>query len=192
MNLPVRYGHFPITLRYGSGDLIPNAELIVDWLWKKSRLLGWRLKIHWLWYASGNLFGLDSTGSLIIVRIWTGRGSTPDPFEKSVADLRRTVTNRHWSAEALRAKWIKYSTLNRFDPEARRIKRSLDLREASGNPSPVFIGLVAWSREDFRPSQSARKNLRSLQKHVGHERAGLRVISASIGPTQMRVQCRTP
>jgi hypothetical protein len=195
MNLPIRYAYFPKPLHDAFGELIPNKESITCWLWAKPQLLGWRLNIHWLWFSSGSLYGLDSTGSLIIVRLVTDAATAPDPFEKSVADIKNTAMNRYWSAEALRTKWIKncasIDSLSCSGGYYRRVKRSLDLREASGNPSPVFFGLIASSRPDFRLSRKARKNLVYIQSHVGAERAGVRVISARVSRMRIRVRCRT-
>jgi hypothetical protein len=193
MNLPIRYASFPKPLHDVVGRLVPNKESIVSWLWARPRLLGWRLDIHWLWSSPASFYGLDQTGSLIIVRIGIDDGTGPNPFEKSASEIKSAVMNRSWSAKALRSKWRTQFGPDRFDRgDYSRVDKCLKLRERSGNPFPVFFGLVASSRPDFGLSRMAGRNLASIQKQVGEERAGLRVISASIGSTVMRVQCRTP
>jgi hypothetical protein len=195
MNLPIRYAYFPKPLHDAAGELVPNKKSIASWLCASPRLLGWRLDIHWLWSSSGHFFGLDLIGSLIIVRIGIDGVTVPNPFEKFAADIKNTAMNRSWAEGALRAKLLERSYGTSIDccgHDYRRLDRYLKLRERSGNPFPVFFGLIASSRSDFHLSPQARKNLAFIQKHVGEERAGLRVISASIGSRQMRVQCRTP
>ncbi len=213
MKLPIRCARFPISLRDASGELIPSEQSIISWLRAKPGLLGWRPNIRWLGPQPGGLLGIDSMGSLIVVRTVIDVGAAPDPFEKSAADIKSAAINRDWSAAALRAKWLKCSIADRFDREALRqcqpayctggstscddahhrgVKRSLNMREAQGNPAPVFFGLIASPRPDFRLSRKAWKNLKTLQKQVGDERVGLRVISATIGSRLVRVQCRTP
>jgi len=195
MNLPIRYAYFPKSIHDVFGELVPNKKSIASWLWARPRLLGWRLDIHWLWSSPACLFGLDRTGSLIIVRIGTDYGTAPNPFEKSAADIKSAAKNRSWSAGALREKWLKrgYGTsIGCYGPDYSSVDKCLKLRERSGNPFPVFFGLVASSRSDFDLSRRVRKNLVSLQKKVGDERVGLRVISAKISSRAVRVQCRTP
>jgi|KBSSwiStaDraftv2_1062776.scaffolds.fasta_scaffold168956_3 hypothetical protein len=193
MNLPVRYAHFPKPLHDVVGELVPNKKSIVSWLWARPGLLGWLLDIHWLWSGTASLYGLDRIGSLIIVRIVIDNGTDPDPFEKSAAEINSAAINRSWSATALRPKWLTQLGPDRFRlGDYSSVNKCLKFRERSGNPFPVFFGLVASARSDFGLSRTARNNLASIQKRVGHERAGVRVISASIGSTRMRVQCRTP
>ncbi len=193
MNLQMRYAYFPKPLHDVVGKLVPNKESIASWLWAKQRLLGWRLDIRWLWRSPAGLFGIDQTGSLIIVRI--SDGTAANPFEKSAADIKSAGMNRSWSAHALRAKWLEYASGTRigcYRPDYGIVERYLKLRERSGNPFPVFFYLIAPSRSDFGLSRRARKTLEAIQKQVGDERAGVRAISASIGAIAMRVQCWTP
>ena len=195
MNLPIKYAYFPKPVQQVVGELIPNKESIVSWLLAKPRLLGWRLDIHWLWSSSASLFGLDRTGSLVIVRIGIESGAAPNPFEKPAADIKRAAMNRSWSAAALRAKWLKHgyaTSVGCYGCDYGSVDKCLKLRERSGNPFPVFFGLIACSRSEFDLSRKAGQSLASIQKHVGNERAGLRGINAIVGPTQMRVQCWTP
>ena len=187
MNLPIRYAYFPKPIHDVFGELVPNTKSIASWLWAKPRLLGWRLDIHWLWSSPSSLFGLDQTGSLIIVRIG------PNPFEEFAADIKNAAMNHNWSEAALRAEWVKRGSGTRMDCNdsyRRSVDKCLKLRERSGNPLPVFFGVVASSRLDLDLSRKAQRNLATIQKRVGNERAGLRVISARIGSTQVRVQCR--
>mgnify|MGYP003290951272 CR=1 FL=1 len=195
MNLPIRYALFPKPLHDVAGKLVPNKESIAAWLRAKPRLLGWPLHIHWLWCSPSGFFGLDQTGSLIIVRIGIDDGAEPNLFEKSTTDIKSAAMNRSWSAEALRAKWLKCESgrsVSLCGSDHGSLDKCLKLRERSGNPFPVFFGLIASSRSDFGLSRTTRKNLASIQRQVGEERAGVRVISASIDSILMRVQCWTP
>ncbi|HEU4869940.1 MAG TPA: hypothetical protein VFT08_03755 [Pyrinomonadaceae bacterium] len=193
MNLPIRYAHFPKPLHDVVGELIPNKKSVTSWLLAKPGLLGWRLDIHWLWSSPASLYGLDRIGSLIIVRIVIDDGTDPNPFKNSAAEITSATINRSWSASALRPKWLTQLGPDRFhSSDYSNVDKCLKLRERSGNPFPVFFGLVASSRSDFGLSWRARKDLGSIQKRAGDERAGVRVISASISSTRMRVQCRTP
>ena len=195
MNLPMRYAHFPKPLHEVVGKVVPNKKLIVYWLWARPGLLGWQLDIHWLWCSSAGLSGLDQTGSLIIVRIGIDCGTAPNPFEKSAADIKSAAMNRRWAAGDLRAMLLKHgygTSIGCYGSDYSSLDKCLKLRERSGNPFPVFFGLVASSRSDFDLSRKARKNLVSLQKKVGHERVGYRLISAKLGSRVVRVQCWTP
>ena len=195
MNLPMRYAHFPKPLHDVVGKLLPNKKTIVYWLWARPGLLGWRLDIHWLWCSPAGLYGLDQIGSLIIVRIGLDGGTAPNPFEKSAADIKSAAMIRSWSEEALRAKLLKHrygTSIGCYGSDYSSVDKCLKLRERSGNPFPVFFGLIASSRSDFDLAPKARKNLVAVQKKVGDERAGWRLISAKIGSRVVRVQCWTP
>jgi len=195
MNLPMRYANFPKQLHDVVGKLVPNKKTIVYWLCERPGLLGWRLDINWLWCSPAGLFGLDQIGSLIIVRIAIDNGIAPNPFEKPAADIKSAAMNRRWSEEAIRAELLKHpcgTSIGRYASDYSSVDKRLKLRERSGNPFPVFFGIVASSRSDFDLSPKARKNLVSLQKKVGDQRAGWRLISAKISWRVVRVQCWTP
>jgi hypothetical protein len=158
-----------------------------------------------------DLSGVDSIGSLMIVKIV--RGDAEDPFEDFVRYVKSASMKRKWTAATIRA-MLKYSAKNSFTQDAikrlqlaycasfapllcndfnlRSIERALDTREAVGNPFPVFVGVVASTDTSFRLSQKALKNFELLQSHVGSERLLLRVISARLTPGRLRIECRTP
>jgi hypothetical protein len=193
MNLPNRNAYFPKPLHDVVGEVVPNKKSIASWLWAKPELLGWRLHIQWLWSTPASLYGLDQIGSLIIVRIAIDDGTWPNPFDKIAAEIRRAAINLNWPAQVVRAKWLTQFGSDRFCPvNYSSVDKYLKLRERSGNPFPVLFGLLGSSRSHSGLTRKARQDLASAQKQVGHERAGLRVISASLGSTMMRVQCRTP
>jgi len=204
-----RYVNFPPPIPT-FGELIPSEESALFWLWAWPRLLGWPLSINWLCSpvvdsrrkSPGGLWGVDSTGSLIIVDTRTDLGTAPDPFESFVPQIKSALKSRDWTAEELRARWLKcvdrlaYGTsiapLIRNGTYQRSIERSLGLRSAAGNPLPVFVGLVASTRSGFRLSHTGMKNLVLLQKHVGRERVLLRAISATLGSRGLSIHCWSP
>jgi hypothetical protein len=191
-----RYTYFPPFAT--AGELTPTEEEASSWLWHSPRLLDWPRNISWLGSrvharkSAARLWGVDSTGSLIIVEIKIDRGEAPDPFESLVFDVKRRSTNREWTAESLRREWRKWYTSDRSDPHQRRVERSLNRRNDVGNPHPVFFGVVASIRSKFRLSQKATKNLEQLQKRLGDERVLLRVMSATLDAGKLRVQCKAP
>lgn len=200
-HLPNRYINVQLpapTVRVVCGQLTPSEEFALFWLWDWPRLLGWPLPIVWLRYridarrSAARLWGIDSSGALIIVEIRIDRGEIPDPFESLVFEVKRPSTNREWTAEALRQKWRKWSVGDRRNTQESRVERSLDRRDDTGNPQPVFFGVVVSIRTGFRLSRKAAKNLQQLQKRVGDERVLLRVMSATIDSEKMRVQQRSP
>jgi hypothetical protein len=197
--LPNRYINvqLPIsTVRVACGQLTPSEEFALFWLWDWPRLLGWPLPIVWLRYridarrSSARLWGVDSSGSLIIVEIRIDRGEAPDPFDTLVFDVKSSATNREWTAESLRQQWRKWSARKGSDDQDRRVERSLDRRHDIGNPHPVFFGVIGSIRRGFRLSQKAMRNFEQLQKRVGTERVLVRVMSATLDARRLRVQCR--
>ncbi len=184
-----------------TGVLTPTEEEASRWLWDSPRLLDWPRNINWLSSriearrSIACLLGIDSIGSLIIVEIAVDRGDAPDPFENLLFEIKSSSSNRNWTAESLREKWQKRGAGHPLDPlrsKERSIERRLDLREALGNPPPVFVGVVASTRLEFRLSTKATKNLEKLRKRVGDERVLLRVLSGTLDFRGLRIQCRTP
>ena len=97
--LPTRHVSFsyPIPLMRGAcGDLVPSAESVALWLRVWPDLLGWPLRINWLWprvmdwrrKSRARLWGFDSIASPFIVEIRIDRGDAPDPFEGFVRDIK--------------------------------------------------------------------------------------------------------
>lgn len=192
-----------------AGELTPTEEEATSWLWASPRLLAWRSNVIWLWSrvdarrSAARLYGVDSTGSLMIVQIKVNRGQALDPFEHLVLEMKSASNQRDWTAEALYEKWQKCRARNpfardavrRFQHEAyeRSVERLLDRRERLGNPHPVLFGVAASTRSAFRLSPHGRRSCEQLQKRVGDERVRLRLISGTLDATdRLRVQCQTP
>lgn len=74
----------------------------------------------------------------------------------------------------------------------RAIDRALRLREAAGDPPPVFVGLVASMTANFQLSKEGRKNLLVLQRRAGESRVHLRAINATLGSKGLRIYCWSP
>lgn len=181
-----------------AGDLTPTEEEASAWLWDSPHLLNWPHKINWLWShvdtrkSVARLWGIDSTGTLIIVEIRNDCGDEPDPFAKFVLEIKGPWTERDWTAEALHEKWRKCGSRERFDEKLQRsVQRSLKRRNNVGNPHPVLIGVIASTRREFRLSSRVQRNLEQLQKCFGIERVRLSVISGKFGWKGLRVQCTT-
>ena len=191
-----RYAYFP---SFGpSGELTPTEEEAAAWLRNSPQLLNWPRKIHWLWSqvdsrnAIAHLWGIDSIGTLIIVEIRKDLGDSPDPFANLVLELKGRWTVREWNAEAVREKWRKGWPWEPLDgTHQRSVERLLARRSNVGNPHPVLVGVVASTRREFRLSSSARRNVQQLQKCVGDERVRLSIISGTLVPRRLRVQCIT-
>ena len=220
--LPGRHVSFsyPIpVMRAASGDFVPAEETVALWLRAWPRLLGWRPSIHWLWprvvylrrKSRLDLWGIDTLGSLVIVEIRIDRGEPLDVFENFVRYFAPVSVEHEWRADALREKWLWCSQHSSArdarlfqaahcpsfvqlscDDSYHRIQRSLELRNAVGNPLPAFVSVVASTRSHFRLSQKASKNIAFLQKHAGSERVLLRSISSKLVPQGLRIHCRTP
>ena len=205
------------------GDLVPSEESVRLCLGAWPDLLGWPEGLHWLSLGvedSGRKsregpWGLDPIGSLLITEIAIDRGDAPDPFEKFVQYAKSASMKLQWTSDALRARSLKYSRRNSFAQEAikqlqlaycasfvplmgsnsyqQSIGSSLEIRDAIGNPFPVFVGVVASINRGFRLSPKALKNFELLQKHIGSERVLLRIISARLTPKKMLfIECRSP
>lgn len=184
-----------------TGDLTPTEEEASRWLWDSPRLLDWPRNISWLSSRSevrrsaARLLGLDSIGSLIVVEIMVDKGEAPNPFESLVFEVKSSSSHRDWTAEVLREKWRKSCARHSLDALRiceQRVERKLDLRDALGNPPPVFVGVVATTRLGFRLSPKATKSFEQLQKRVGEERVLLRLISGSLDFRGLRIRCGTP
>lgn len=184
-----------------TGDLTPTGEEASRWLWDSPRLLDWPRKLNWLSLRSearrsaARLTGVDSIGSLMVVEIAVDKGDAPDPFKSLVFEVKSASSQRDWTAEVLREKWRKSCAGRPFDSlgiRERSVERKLDLRDALGNPPPVFVGVVATSRVGFRLSPKAMKNFEQLQKHLGEERVLLRVIGGTLDFRGLRIRCGTP
>jgi hypothetical protein len=171
------------------GDLVPSEESVVLWLRAWPRLLGWRRSINWLWppivdcrrKSLPSLWGVDSIGSPVFVGIRIDRGDAPDPFADFVRYVKSASMKRQWRADALHVNWLD-SVRNAFAPEA----------IARGYSLPVFVGVIASPRSDFRLSGKPLKNLKLLQEYVGHERVLVCSISATLHSRGLRIRCRTP
>lgn len=205
------------------GDLVPSEESVRWWLGAWPDLLGWRKGVSWLAPGVGEsrrksregLWGLDSIGSLMIVETAIDRGDAPDPFANFVQYVKSASMKRQWTADALRVRRLKHSLRNSFAQEAikqlqlaycasfvpligsdsyqQSIESSLEIRDAVGNPLPVFVGVVASIRSGFCLSGKAQKNFELLQKHLGIERVLVRVIRARLTPRgHLVIECRSP
>ena len=230
-------------------EVIPSEEFASLWVWVRPRLLGWPRPINWLppqvvdarWKTSGDLWGLDSVGNLIIVETKLDSGaSSKDPFGSLVPYLKRRARDHTWSAKELWVKWLEglasekkvieneiatfwstgritgiypgvpylldryavwrfrslYCTIverallnRRYE---RAVERALRLREAAGDPPPVFAGLIATARNNFQLSSEGRKNLLALQKYADPSRIVLRAINATRGLKVLRINCWSP
>jgi hypothetical protein len=117
-----RYACFPPFAT--AGKLTPSEEEASTWQWKSPRLLDWPRMINWLGSridarkSAARLWGIDSSGMLIIVEIKIDRGEASDPFERLVFDVKRPPTNLEWTAESLREQWRKWSARDRSDAES--------------------------------------------------------------------------
>ena len=185
------------------GDLIPTSESAARWLCAWPALLGWKRRINWLFLrvfdspnkkACYNLWGIDSSGRLIIVEIRTNPTEGPrDPFKGLVSSFKA----RGWSTRELRARWREYFRSDRdlADRLSTNYKRDVELafakRQAAGNPPPTLVVVVAC-RADFRLSEKGFKNLLFLEKLAGSSRVALRAINGRFGRRGMRINCWTP
>lgn len=181
-----------------AGELIPTEEEASSWLWVSPQLLDWPHKLHWLWShvdsrkSVARLWGIDTTGTLIIVDIRKDRGDAPDPFGDLVHEIKDSSTDRHWTAAALREKWRKCWLREPLETaHGRSVERLLKRRDNSGNPHPVLVGVVASTQQEFRLSAKAQRNLEHLRKRFGDERVRLSVISGTFSSRGLRVQCTT-
>ncbi|HEX2271351.1 MAG TPA: hypothetical protein VHH35_17525 [Pyrinomonadaceae bacterium] len=190
------YSYFPY---FGAaGELTPTEEEASSWLLALPHLLDWPHEIYWLWpeldqrnYVA-RLWGVDSTGTLIIVEIRRDRGDAPDPYEGFVFEIKSRWMDRDWTTEVLLENWRKYWKGQPCAPaNARSVVKALKRRAKVGNPHPVLIGVIASTQADFRLSAKARKSFEQLQKRVGDERVRLSVISGTFGDRGLRVQCTT-
>lgn len=224
--LPKRHISFPCPIppmRSVCGDLVPSEQSVNLWLSAWPRLLGWRRSISWLSPrvlesrrgSLDDLWGVETIGSLLIAKTTIDRGDAPDPFGSFVQYVKSASMKRQWTADALRARCLKYSRKNSLTQEAikqlqlaycasfvpligsdsyqQSIESSLEIRDAVGNPLPVFVGVVASIRPGFCLSSKAQRNLELLQKHVGSERVLWRTIRARLTPRQhLVIECRSP
>lgn len=203
--LPSRYAYVlpPIpTVRGRVGELVPSEESTSFWLWQKPELLGWPRNINWLRSrvearrSAAGLWGIDSTGTLIIVEIRIDRGQAPDPFDNLIVDVKKASMNSDWTAEALQEQWrkccAKFPCYRDNDAHLRNVERLLGVRHLLGNPLPVVVGLIASVRSEFRLSRKAMKNFEQLQKRFGYERVLVRVINGTLDFRGLRVKCKTP
>jgi len=181
-----------------AGELIPTEEEASSWLWVSPQLLDWPHKIHWLWSqvdsrkSVARLWGIDTTGTLIIVEIRKDRGNAPDPFGDLVLEVKGSSMDRDWTAEALRERWRKCWLGEPLETtHGRSVERLLKRRNNSGNPHPVLVGVVASTQQEFRLSAKAQRNFEQLRKRFGDERVRLRVISGTFNSRGLRVQCAT-
>src|SRR5215208_1939820 len=121
------------------GDLIPTSESAVRWLCAWPALLGWRRRVNWLFLRAGdppnkkaryNLWGIDSSGRLIIVEIRANRAEAPrDPFRSFVSSFNAAGDTRAWSTKELRARWREYlsSDHDLADELSNSYKRDVEL-----------------------------------------------------------------
>ena len=89
------------------GDLIPTSESALRWLCAWPALLGWRRRVNWLFLrvrdsrnkkARYNLWGIDSSGRLIVVEIHTNRTEAlRDPFRGFLSSFNTPGDTRAWS-----------------------------------------------------------------------------------------------
>lgn len=186
------------------GDLIPTSESAARWLCAWPALLGWGRRVNWLFLrvfdspnknVRYNLWGIDSSGCLIIVEIAT---ETPrDPFKRFASSFKTRSDHRAWSTRELRARWREYisSDHDLADELTTPYKRDIELafakRQAAGNPPPILM-VVIGCRADFRLSDKGFKNLLFVEKLAGPSRVVLRAINGRFGRRGMRINCWTP
>jgi hypothetical protein len=189
------------------GDLIPTSESVARWLCAWPVLLGWGRRVNWLFLrvfdspnrkAGYTLWGIDSSGRLLIVEIRTHRTQTlRDPFRSFVASLKKHGEHHMWSTRELRARWRDYirSDQNLAGELSTSCKRDVELafakRQAAGNPPPILMVVVAY-RAEFRLSDNGFKNLLFLEKLAGSSRVVLRTINCRFGRRGMRINCWSP
>ena len=186
------------------GELIPTSESAARWLCAWPVLLGWGRRVNWLFVrvfdspnqkARYSLWGIDSSGRLLIVEIRTSRTEAlRDPFKSFVSGSENPGEQRTWSTRELRARWRKsYQDLG--GELSTDYKRDVELafakRQAAGNPPPILM-VVVGCRADFRLSDKGFKNLLFLEKLAGSSRVVLRAINGRFGRRGMRINCWTP
>jgi hypothetical protein len=191
-----------------SGDIIPSPESAAHWVWTWPRLLGWKRSITWLFLpvfdslgrAHWSLWGIDSAGWLIIVELESSRGQfLKDPFKNFVSHVRTRYDSRALTTRELRAMWHAYLKTHRTVQHKRltaaykqAVEHAFALRQAAGNPPPVFVALVAAGGTEVCFSEDGVKNLLLLQELVGSSRVLLRSISGSLRPKRLRIECWSP
>ena len=126
-----------------NGDIIPSEESATLWLWAWPELLGWRRTINWLFSPvvgntdyPGDVWGLDSAGSLLIVETKLARNANgPDPFADFVPYARRG------RASELRNRWLRLVALED------QFMRDYSARLAPGHcPVGTHRGVLPYSR----------------------------------------------
>jgi hypothetical protein len=75
----------------------------------------------------------------------------------------------------------------------RAVERGLRIRKARGNPSPIFIGLIAAVEpRSPRLSPPGARTMDALRVRARNDRVFLRLISARRAEPMVRVECSTP
>jgi hypothetical protein len=149
--LPDRYAYCspPIAeQRRPLGYIIPSEESASLWLWAWPRLLGWPRRINWLFSPvtgnkdyPGDLWGVDSSGYLIVVETKINRGAIlQDPFEDFVPYIESGANSHYWSSEALFNRWRDLLT-----SELTFIARDLPNLCPHRRPSGTYRGVVPYS-----------------------------------------------
>lgn len=99
-------------LEWSGTGLFAYEESATFWLWAYPSLLGWPLKLEWLFSPvvgntkyPGDLWGIDEAGQLLLVESKRGRGS--DPFEDFIKFQKDRSGNTHIRADKLMARWQK-------------------------------------------------------------------------------------
>ena len=186
-------------------------------------MVGWGPGLNWVsprvvdsrGRSLDDLWAVDPVGSLLISKITIDRGDAPDPFGSLLQYVKSASMRRQWTADALHARLVKYARKNSLTQEAikqlqfaycasfvpligsdsyrQSIELSLEMRNALGNPPPVFVGVVASPQPGFSLSTKALKSLDLLQKHLGSDRVLLRVISARLTAKGLLIiRCGSP
>lgn len=209
--LPNRYVYYAMTLAVdlpASGDFIPSKRSAARLLRTRPDLLGWKRSIYWFPFLLDNLpkgdrsifGGIDSAGHLLVVEAKTGRSRTvgDDPFKALLRDVQSGCEHHGLAARTLRARCREFfggqsELLDKLSTSQKRgIERALDLRDAAGNPPPIFIVLLPSRQAELRLSEKGLKNLWLLEELVGPSKVLLRGIKGKVRLKEVRIDCWSP
>lgn len=207
--LPHRYAYCAMTLSVdlpASGDFIPSKSSAARLLRTRPDLLGWKRSIYWFPFLLGNspkgnrsIFkGIDSAGQVLVVEAKTGR-TGEDPFKGLLRDAKTGCEHHGWAtARTLRARCREFfggqaELLDELSMSQKHgIERALDLRDAAGNPPPIFIVLLPSRQAELRLSEKGLKNLWLLEELVGPSKVLLRGIKGKVRLKEVRIDCWSP
>ena len=190
-----------------AGDFLPSRKSAARLLRTCPGLLGWRRSVYWLplWLDHSSkgtrciFWGIDSGGQLLIVEAKAGRAQARDnPFESLLRDVKGGCEHHGWATRTLRARCresfgVQTQMLDELSISHKHaIERALDVRQAAGNPPPIFIVLLPSRQAELRLSEKGLKNMWLLEELVGSSKVLLRGIQGKVRLKGIRIDCWSP